>query len=281
MSTGSGAPLAHTGADDSSSDASSVGPAAASVHEVLRGKDFSRCTPEELMLLRGLVASLALVAPRRRSRRTVVHPLGRRVDLRATLQRARHTGGDPVRLVRRRRRDRPRRVVLIADVSGSMDAYARAYLYLLHGAVRALPAEAFVFSTRLTRLTRVLSTTDPDVALTHAMAEAPDWAGGTRIGAAIKAFNDGWGRRGLARRAVVVIVSDGWEGEDAALLGREMARLSRLAHRIIWVNPRKQHRSYRPVVAGMAAALPYVDEFVSGHSLDGLSEVIDAIASAA
>jgi uncharacterized protein with von Willebrand factor type A (vWA) domain len=169
--------------------------------------------------------------------------------------------------------------VLIADVSGSMEPYARAYLTLLHGAARVLGAETFVFSTRLTRLTRRLAVNDPDVALTMAMADAPDWAGGTRIGAALATFNDGWGRRGLARRAVVGVVSDGWEGGDSELLEREMDRLHRLAHRVIWVNPRKQAAGYEPRVAGMAAALPHVDVFVSGHSAEGLREVLAAIAA--
>ena len=142
---------------------------------------------------------------------------------------------------------RPRRVVLLADVSGSMEPYGRAYLYLLHGAVRALRAEAFVFATSLHRLTRPLATAQPAVALRAAMAAAPDWSGGTRLGAAVKPFNDGWARRGLGRGAVVVIVSDGWESGDPALLGQEMERLARLAHRVVWVNPRKQSDRYQPL----------------------------------
>ncbi|HEX9260429.1 MAG TPA: VWA domain-containing protein, partial [Acidimicrobiales bacterium] len=198
-------------------DERAVATAPASADELLRHKDFGRCTPEELALLHQLLADLEVAVPLRPSRRTGSHPHGRDVDLRATLRAAHRTGGDPVRLARRRRRDRPRRVVLVADVSGSMEPYARAYLTLLHGAARVLGAETFVFATRLTRLTRRLGVSDPQLALAQAMADAPDWAGGTRIGVALGAFNDGWGRRGLARRAVVVIVSDGWEGGDAAL----------------------------------------------------------------
>ena len=159
-----------------------------------------------------------------------------------------------------------------------MESYARAYLYLLHGAARALTAETFVFSTRLTRLTHRLATNDPDLAMRTAVDDVVDWSGGTRIGEAIRSFNDGWGRRGLARGAVVVIVSDGWESEDPALLGEQMARLSRLAHRIIWVNPRAKSSRFQPLTGGMAAALPHVDVFTSGHSLEAFGDVIAAIA---
>ena len=253
--------------------------AAASADERLAEKDFAACTDDELAALAGLVAALPLALPRRPSRRRVRHPLGRRLDLRATLRRAHRSGGDPVEQVRERRKTRPRRLVLIADVSGSMEPYARAYLHLLHGAVRAARAEAFVFATRLTRLTRPLAGTNPDLALRRAAAAAPDWSGGTRIGAALAAFNDGWGRRGLARGAVVVIVSDGWETGDAAVLGEQMARLSRLAHHVIWVNPRSAAAGYRPLVAGMAAALPSVDTLLPGHSLDALGDLVAAIAA--
>jgi hypothetical protein len=178
----------------------------------------------------------------------------------------------------RHRTDRRRHLVLIADVSGSMEPYARAYLHLLHGGVRAARADAFVFATRLTWLTRALATSNPDLALRRATVAAPDWSGGTRIGDALKAFVDGHGRRGMARGAVVVIVSDGWETGDPAVVGEQMARLARLAHRIVWVNPRSAGADYQPLVGGMAAALPHVDAFVSGHSLAALDEVVAAIA---
>jgi uncharacterized protein len=252
--------------------------AAASADERLTKKAFGICTPSELQQLYRLMGAFKLDPPRRRSRRTRINPSGRDLDLRATLRVAQRTGGDPVRQIRRRRRERPRRVVLIADVSGSMESYGRAYLYLLHSAVRSIGAEAFVFATRLHRLTRPLALQHPANALARAMAAAPDWSGGTRIGEALKAFNDQHARRGVGRGAIVVIVSDGWEGADVALLGREMERLSRLAHRIVWVNPRKQHAGYRPLVGGMAAALPWVDEFVSGHSLEALEDVVQAVA---
>jgi uncharacterized protein len=264
-----------TGTGDASHAESVLG--VVSGEERLGGKDFAATSPEELDALRSLVESLRLAPPTRPSRRTARHRTGEELDVRAMLRAAGRAGGDPVTPVLRRRRRRPRRLVLLADVSGSMEPYARAYLHLLHGAVRATRAEAFVFSTRLTRLTRSLATHDPDLALTRAAAAAPDWSGGTRIGAALKAFNDGYGRRGMARGAVVVIVSDGWEHDDPALLAEQLDRLSRLAARIVWVNPRKASPGYQPLVGGMVAALPYVDAFVSGHSLDALDEVVDAI----
>lgn len=263
--------------EDDSEQQQEVIIAAVSDQERLRDKPFASCTPDELELLRSLMARLILAPARRRGRRTRVAQHGSLLDLRATLRAAQRTGGDPVRHIRRVRRIRPRRVVLLADVSGSMEAYGRAYLYLLHGAVRATGAEAFVFATRLHRLTRALAATQPEQALRRAEAAAPDWSGGTRIGEALQCFNDGWARRGLARGAVVVIVSDGWESGTVDLLEREMSRLARLAYRIVWVNPRKQSGKFTPSTAGMAAALHYVDAFVSGHSLGAFDEVLAAI----
>ena len=267
-------------AEDQDDDAAASVLAAMSQEERLGSRDFADCSEAELALIRNLVERLPLVPPLRTGRRTRRHPHGTRLDIRQTLRRSHRTGGDPVELVMRRRTRRPRRVVLIADVSGSMEPYARVYLHLLRGAVRALHAEAFVFATRLTRLTRPLGLTHPDAAYRKAVGSAPDWSGGTRIGRALMDFIDEYGRRGLARGAVVVIVSDGWEIESSAYVGEAMARLSRLAHHIVWVNPRKAADSYQPLVGGMAAALPYVDTFVSGHSVRALEEVMDAIAGA-
>jgi uncharacterized protein len=174
----------------------------------------------------------------------------------------------------------PRRIVLLCDISGSMEPYARAYLQFLTCAAGAGPnAEAFVFATRLTRVTRALATRSPERAIQRAAATAPDWSSGTRIGDALKAFNDRHGRRGMARGAVVVILSDGWERGEPELVAREMARLARLAHRIVWVNPRVSAAGFAPRAGGMAAALPHVDALVSGHSLAALTEVVDAIGS--
>jgi uncharacterized protein len=200
-----------------------------------------------------------LAPPPRRSRRTRRAAHGRRIDLRATLRRSLRTAGEPARLARRRRRLRPRPVVLLCDISGSMEPYSRALIGLMHGAVASGSTEAFVFATRLTRLTRALRGGDPDAAIARAAALPPDWSGGTRIAAALKAFTDRHGRRGMARGAVVVMVSDGWERGEPEALGREVQRLARLAHRIVWINPRAGAPGFAPLAAGMAAALPHVD----------------------
>ena len=198
--------------------------------------------------------------------------------MRRTLRTSLRTGGDPIRLARRRRRIAPRRLVMLCDISGSMEPYARAYLQFLTCAAGSGPdAEAFVFATRLTRLTRALASRNPERAIQRAAAAAPDWSSGTRIGDALKAFNDRHGRRGMARGAVVVILSDGWERGDPMLVGREMERLARLAHRIVWVNPRVSASAFAPRAGGMVAALPYCDALVSGHSFEALGEVVEAI----
>jgi uncharacterized protein with von Willebrand factor type A (vWA) domain len=251
--------------------------AAASEQERLAHTRFADLAPEELAAIRRLIEALVVATPTRRSRRERSGRRGERLDLRVTLRRSLRTGGDPARQARRRRRPRPRPLVLICDVSGSMAPYARAYLQLLQAAVRAGSAEAFVFATRLTRLTRALRGHSPDAALARAATAAPDWSGGTRIGAALARFNDDYGRRGLARGAVVVILSDGWERADPAPVGREMERLGRLAHRIVWVNPRAAAPAFEPLAGGMAAALPHVDALVSGHSLAALDDVLAAI----
>lgn len=275
-----GIPGEGEGDDDDETEQESV-LAAVSTEERLGQKDFAACSEDELALLNALVERLAFVPPPRRGRRMRRHHRGTALDVRATLRESRRTLGDPVHRVYRKASERPRRVVLIADVSGSMEPYARVYLHLMRGAVRALHSEAFVFATRLTRLTRQLGMTQPDLAYRKAAEAAPDWSGGTRIGDALKAFIDDYGRRGLARGAVIVIVSDGWEIDDPSLVGQMMEQLARLAFHIIWVNPRKAARDYRPVVGGMAAAMPYVDTFVSGHSLRALEEVMNAIRAVA
>jgi hypothetical protein len=169
---------------------------------------------------------------------------------------------------------------MLCDISGSMEPYARAYLQFLTSAVGSGPnAEVFVFATRLTRLTRALSSRNPERAIQRAAQAAPDWSSGTRIGDALKAFNDRHGRRGMARGAIVVILSDGWERAEPGLVAQEMERLSRLANRIIWVNPRVSSNEFAPKTGGMAAALPFVDTLVSGHSFIALSEVVAAIGS--
>jgi uncharacterized protein with von Willebrand factor type A (vWA) domain len=231
----------------------------------------------ELALVARLLRRLALATPPRRARRTRRSLRGEHLDVRATLRRSHRTGGDPVTRLHRRRRARPRRLVVLLDVSGSMAPYARAYLLLLEGAARGARAETFVFATRLTRVTRPLREGRAHAALERTSAAAPDWAGGTRLGEALRAFNDRHGRRGMARGAVVVVLSDGWERGDPALVGREMERLARLAYRIVWVNPRVAAPGFAPATGGMAAALPHVDELVSGHSVAALDGVVEAI----
>jgi uncharacterized protein with von Willebrand factor type A (vWA) domain len=251
--------------------------ALASSDERLAAKDFAELEPDELVALRRLMRELAPATPLRRRRRARRARRGDHLDVRATLRASHRTGGDPVRQVRRRRVLRHRPLVVLCDISGSMEPYSRAFLAFLHGAVGGADAEAFVFATRLTRLTRALRGHQPDLAISRAAAAAPDWSGGTRIGQALARFNDEHGRRGMARGAVVVIVSDGWETGDPALLDRELARLRRLAYRIVWVNPRKAARGFVPTTAGMAAALPHVDALVGGHNLLALSEAIEEI----
>jgi uncharacterized protein len=250
----------------------------ASNEELIRGKRFDALSPDELAQLYRLMAQLVLATPLRRTRRAQRHRRGESIDLRRTLRASLRTGGDPIRLARRRRRIVRRRLVLLCDISGSMEPYARAYLqFLTCAAAGGARTEAFAFATRLTRLTRALHSRNPERAIQRAAATAPDWSSGTRIGDALKTFNDRHGRRGMARGAVVVILSDGWERGDPALVGREMERLSRLAHRIVWVNPRAAAAGFAPRAGGMAAALPHCDELVSGHSLQALEDVVAAI----
>jgi uncharacterized protein with von Willebrand factor type A (vWA) domain len=248
--------------------------------ELLRSKSFDALEPDELAELYRLMSGLALSTPSRRTRRYERAHHGERIDLRRSLRASLRTGGDPIRLARRRRRVVRRRLVMLCDISGSMEPYARAFLQFLTCAAGSGPnAEAFVFATRLTRLTRSLRSASPERAIQRAAAAAPDWSSGTRIGDALKAFNDRHGRRGMARGAVVVILSDGWERGDPMLVGREMARLRRLAHRIVWVNPRASSSSFSVAAGGMVAAQPHCDALVSGHSFEALAEVVEAIAA--
>jgi uncharacterized protein with von Willebrand factor type A (vWA) domain len=252
--------------------------AAASTEERLRSTSFAELTEPELEEVRRVVRRLVLATPRRTSRRTVpTRRSGTRLDLRRTVRAAHRTGGDPVRLERRRRVTQPRRLVLLCDISGSMEPYTRVFLTVLQSAVAGARAEAFVFATRLTRLTRQLSARDPDQALARAAAASPDWAGGTRLAEGIGRFVADHGRRGLARGAVVVVLSDGWAQDDPEQVRAAMARLRRLAHRIVWVNPRRAAPGYAPLVGGMAAALPFCDAFVSGHSVAALEAVVAAV----
>jgi uncharacterized protein len=252
-------------------------PTLASWDERLTKIDFAQLTAGELSALVPVLRMLCVNPPLRLSRRRRRHRRGDRLDLRASLRHSTRSGGDPAVSIRRTRTWTPRRMVALLDISGSMEPYARAYLHLLWGMAARANAEVFVFGTRLTRLTRALQTTNPDLALERAAALMPDWSGGTRIGWALGEFMALHGRRGMARGAVVLIVSDGWERDDPSVLARQMIQLRRHAHRIVWANPRAAAPGFAPLAGGMAAALPYVDSFVSGHSVEALAEVVRAL----
>jgi uncharacterized protein len=245
-----------------------------SFEEILRDRDFADMSRDEFAHVRKLIAELACARPRRRSRRLRAHARGRQLDLRRLVRESLGTGGEPIERAFRRRVHVPRKLVVLCDVSGSMEAYSRALLLFVHALVGSgRGVEAFVFGTRLTRLTPDLQGRDPERALEEAAKRVVDWSGGTRIGASLKAFNDEWGRRALTRGAVVVLVSDGWERNDAVQVGREMARLARQAYAVVWVNPLKGHPEYQPLAGGMRAALPYVDRFLPGQNLASLEDL--------
>jgi uncharacterized protein len=269
----------------------------ASTTERLRQRDFAQLSPRELAQLAALMRELVIAVPPRRTRRYRPRKDGVRLDMRRTMRQAIRTGGEPVRIARRAVRTRPRRLVVLCDISGSMEPYARAILQLMYVAARSAGSaggggsgfsgpsgdatrprtEVFTFATRLTRLTPYLTAASPETMLARAAQAAPDWAGGTRIGAALREFNDRYGVPGLARGAVVLIISDGWETGDPVLLGAQMARLHRIAYRIVWANPRTQSDRYRPEVGGMAAAWPYCDAVVSAHNFESLADLLDAL----
>jgi uncharacterized protein with von Willebrand factor type A (vWA) domain len=269
----------------------------ASMTERLRERDFAQLTPAELTQLATLMRELVISVPPRRTRRYRPKKDGARLDMRRTMRQATRTGGEPVRIARRAVRTRQRRLVVLCDISGSMEPYARAILQLMYVAARSSGAaggggsgfsgpsrdatrprtEVFTFATRLTRLTPFLAAASPETMLAKAGEAAPDWAGGTRIGAALREFNDRYGVRGMARGAVILIISDGWETGDPALLGAQMARLHRIAYRIVWANPRTQSERYRPEVGGMAAAWPYCDTVVSAHNFESLDDLLAAL----
>lgn len=245
-----------------------------SAHEILREKDFAAMSEEELAAVRRLVAEIDCQRPRRRSRRLRPHARGRTLDMRRLARGTLATGGDAVDRRFRRRTEAPRKLVVLCDVSGSMEAYSRAMLLYLHALMRSgRGVEVFAFGTRLTRVTGELATRDPEEALRGAAERVVDWAAGTRIGSSLKTFNDVWGRRALTRGAIVLVVSDGWERQDTALLAREMLRLHRAAFAVVWVSPLKGSSRYEPLAGGMRAALPFVDRFVAGHNLASLERL--------
>ncbi|MFF4272568.1 VWA domain-containing protein [Streptomyces sp. NPDC001536] len=251
----------------------------ASPAEVLRHRDIAELAGADRDQLRRLLAAFALRGASRRSARRRPARRGE-VDPRRTVRELLRRGGEPGRLRRHARTERPRRVVLLVDVSGSMAPYADALLRFAHAAARGPRTEVFTIGTRLTRVTRELAHRDPDLAMAAVAAAVPDWRGGTRLGVLLREFLNRWGQRGMARGAVVVVLSDGWERGDPEVLAAQMRRLRRLAHRVIWANPRRARPGYAPLAAGMAAALPSVDAFVDGHSLAALESLAAVVRGA-
>jgi uncharacterized protein with von Willebrand factor type A (vWA) domain len=246
----------------------------ASPSEVLRQKSFGELDEEERARVARLIRRLAVHVPTERSRRTRAAAKGAAFDVRRTLRRSLRTQGEPFERAWRARISRPRPLVLILDISGSMSPYSRALMQFAYAAMAAgRRVEVFVFGTRLTRVTRTLRTRDPDRALHEIGTRVRDWEGGTRIGESLKALLDGWSQRAALRGAVVVLCSDGLERGDPDLLSSQMARLRRLAYRVVWVNPLKGSPRYEPLARGMAAAMPSVDVFLSGHNLESLEQL--------
>jgi uncharacterized protein len=246
----------------------------ASNAEVLRHKSFAACTPDELAALRRIMARIRLTPPRRRTRRTAPARDGQRPDLRRAVRETMRAHGEPARLYWRRRRVRMRPLVLILDVSGSMSDYSRSLLQFAYSTRRAASrVEVFCFGTRLTRITRALERRRPDDAMDRAARSVVDWEGGTRIGDSLERFVHGWGRTALCRGAIVVVCSDGLDRGDPAVLAGAMERLSRLSHRVVWLNPHKGNNpNFRPSTLGMMVAAPHVDVLLSGHDLRSLEQ---------
>ena len=240
--------------------------------EKISEKDFAALTPEELAQARAMIETLSWT-PLRRTRRWIAGD-GVRIDLRKALARSLRTGGEIVTLPRRRRKVKPRPIVLLCDVSGSMERYSRTLLHFAHTlAKKTRRVEAFVFATRLTRITMDLRTPKADAAITAASRSVQDWSGGTRIGAALRSFHQRWARRSLHSASVVLLISDGWDRGDASILRDQVARLQRSCHRLIWLNPLLGTIDYAPLTRGLQAALPFVDDFLPVRTLRDVKEL--------
>ncbi|WP_433167900.1 vWA domain-containing protein [Kribbella sp. CA-247076] len=277
-STSVQAALGDSGTGDESDRAVNV---SASTTEVLRHRDVAELSARDRAELARLFGTLRPRVPvRRTSRRRPSHRGD--IDPWRTLRAQLRQVGEPARVLYRRHGTRPRRVVLLVDVSGSMRPYADSLLRLAHTLVRAAPrsVEVFTIGTRLTRVTPAMRHRDAEFALRLAGDVVPDWSGGTRLGEVLKVFLDRWGQRGTARRAVVVVCSDGWERGDASLLGAQLERLAGLAHRVVWLNPHRGKPGYLPVQAGIVAVLPHVDNLVAGHSLASFADLLEVVADA-
>jgi uncharacterized protein with von Willebrand factor type A (vWA) domain len=241
---------------------------------IVRQKSFDELTEDEERTAQSLIRQLRLRAPERRSRRTRPSGKGSRFDLRQTLRRSLKTEGEPLRRQWRSHKTRRRPIVLILDVSGSMAPYSRALLLFAHAAMASgARVEVFVFGTELSRVTPLLRLRDADEALRRIGETVEDWEGGTRIGESLRSLLDGWSQRAALRGAEVVVCSDGLERGDPEMLAAQIERLHRLAHRLVWVNPLKGSPRYEPLARGIAAALPFIDEFVAGHNLESLEDL--------
>jgi uncharacterized protein with von Willebrand factor type A (vWA) domain len=248
--------------------------------ERIRTKAFERMTPEELREAERAIDRMLVSLPVRRTRRWQLHKRGRHVAPRQMFRRNLATGGDPLTWLWRRHRTEPRSVVLLCDISGSMERHARLLLRFGHALARSeVRTESFVFGTRLTRITPQLRHRDPDRALDRVSAAVADWSGGTRIGGSFREFNQRWARRVLRTSGIVIVISDGWDRGDPAIVGDETARLRRNCHRLIWLNPLAGSKDYRPLAAGMAAAYPHLDVFLPGHDLASLQALADILGS--
>lgn len=253
--------------------------AMASDVELLRHRDIGGLSAAERHRLASMFATLRPRHPRRRTSRHEKWHRGS-VDASRTLRASLRRMGEPAEIQWRRRGHKPRRVVLLIDVSGSMSSYADALLRLAHRMTQAGPVETFTIGTRLTHVTRALRGRDAERALVAAGETVPDWSGGTRLGETLQMFMERWGRRGMARGAVVVVFSDGWERGDTSLLADQMASLRRVAHRVVWVNPHRGKAGYEPVQQGVVAALPYCDDFLAGHSLATYADLLEVVGRA-
>lgn len=250
-----------------------------SSRETLRQKDFSELTPEEMAAIKLIMTELGWELGRRLTRRQKPGR-GPTFDMRRSLRRNLRYGGEMVEWPTRKKKDKPRPLIVIADISGSMERYTRLLLHFIYGLSEGLNevVESFVFSTRLTRITRQLRNKNVDQAMRRISRAVPDWSGGTRIGEAFKRFNFDWGRRVLGRGAVVLVISDGWDRGEPELLGQEMARLQRSCYRLIWLNPLLGSPRYEPLTRGIQAALPYIDDFLPVHNLASLEELASHLA---
>ena len=247
--------------------------------ETLRKKDFAAYNETELREAEQFMASLRLAGPPKRSLRLQkTNRSGARQDIRRTMRASLQNDGEPIERYWREPSTKLRRLVVLLDVSGSMEPYARALLRFMHAAVVGRQrVEAFTLGTRLTRITKELTSRDPDRALARTSAQVSDWSGGTRLGECLQNFNDKWGVGGMARGSIFVVLSDGWDRGEPQVLADQMLRLKRVAYRVILVNPLKVSPGYAPLARGMAAAMPYIDDFVEGHSLEALRELTEVI----